>query len=88
MEFPTKPMGWKHNKLYTKNNPKNCSHIFTHKCKKVESKPFNHCQSIIMLNIEFIMCCIQSLRNFSVLTISQKYFKNGLVGFCQKIILH
>jgi len=58
-----------------------CNHIFTHECKKVELKPLNHCQTIMMHNIEFMMHniefivgCIQSLRNFSVLKVGQNYF--------------
>jgi hypothetical protein len=36
-------------------------------------------------NIEFIICHIQSLENFSVLKVSQKYFWNLLMELCFKI---
>jgi hypothetical protein len=32
------PWGWKHNQIYTKNNPKSYGHIFAHTCKKVHLK--------------------------------------------------
>jgi hypothetical protein len=31
---------WKHNQVYTISSSRSYSHIFTRKCKKVESKPF------------------------------------------------
>jgi predicted nucleic-acid-binding Zn-ribbon protein len=36
----TKCGGWKHDQLDTKSSYHSCSHIFAHKCKKVESKHF------------------------------------------------
>jgi hypothetical protein len=61
-------------KYTTKVAMSSCSHIFTHKCKKVESNPFQHCQTIMVHNTEFVICCIQSLENFNVLKVGQKYF--------------
>jgi hypothetical protein len=47
-----------------KSIPKSCNHIFT----------LNETFSIKMLNIEFIICCIQNFKNFNVLKVVQKYF--------------
>jgi len=33
----------------------------------------------MMHNIEFIVCCIQSLENFSVLKVGQKYIWNWII---------
>jgi hypothetical protein len=61
------------------------SHIFTHKCKKIDLKPFQSLLNHHGANIEFIVCCIQSLKKFSVLKIGQKYFWNWPVELCSKI---
>jgi hypothetical protein len=53
-------------KYTTKIGMSSYSHIFTHKCKKVNRNLFNRCQTIMVHNIEFIICCIQHLKNFSV----------------------
>jgi hypothetical protein len=37
-------------------------------------------------NIEFIVCCIQSLEDFNLLKIGQKYFWNWLVELCSKVL--
>ncbi len=50
------------------------NHIFTHKCKKVESKPFQSFLNHHGAQFEFILCCIQSLEKFSILKVGQKYF--------------
>jgi hypothetical protein len=39
-------------------------------------------------NIEFIICRIQSLENFSKLKVSQKYFQILLVKLGLKLLLH
>jgi hypothetical protein len=44
----------------------------THKCKKVESKPFQSLSNHHGVKfVEFIVCCIKSLKNFSVLKVGQ-----------------
>jgi hypothetical protein len=48
--------------------------FFTQKCKKVGSNFFNHCQTIVPLQIDFIICCIHILEIFSVLKIDKKLF--------------
>jgi hypothetical protein len=80
--------GWKHNQIYTKSSLRSCTFIFTHKCKKVESKLFNHCQTIEVLNIESIICCIQKMKFVIVLKVIQKYFWNWVGKLCSKILLH
>ncbi len=50
------------------------NHIFTHKCKKAKSKPFQSLLNHHVISIEFIICCIQSLKFFNVLKVGQKYF--------------
>jgi hypothetical protein len=42
-------------------------------------------QTIMVHNIEFIVCCVQSLKFFNVLIVGQKYFGNWLVELCSKI---
>jgi hypothetical protein len=39
----------------------------------------------MMINIEFIVCYIKCLKKFSVLKVSQKYFRNWLVKLCPKV---
>jgi hypothetical protein len=40
VEYNPTSFRWKHNQLETKNSYHSCSHIFAHKCRKVESKCF------------------------------------------------
>jgi hypothetical protein len=79
---------WKHNQVYTKSSPKSYSHIFTRKCKKVESKPFqslsnHHGAKYWVYSVLYI-----KFENFSVLKVCQKYFWNSLVKLCSKLFLH
>jgi hypothetical protein len=61
-------------KYTTKITMSSYNHIFIHKYKKVKSKPFQSLLNIMGHDIEFIVCCIQSLEKFSVLKVGQKYF--------------
>jgi hypothetical protein len=50
--------------------------IFLHiNARKCSWNLFNHCQTIIMLNIEFIGCCMQSLKKINVLKVGQSMFE-------------
>jgi hypothetical protein len=52
------------------------SHIFTHKCKKVESKPFQSLSNHHGTQYWIYSIYVQRLENLSVLKIGQKYFWN------------
>jgi len=53
--------------------------------KKWSWNLFHHCQTIVVLNIEFnIVCCIQSLKKSNALKVGQKYFWNWLVELCSE----
>jgi len=52
------------------------ANIFLHiNSRKLYSQNiFNHYQTIMLLNSGFIICCIQSLRDFRIIKVSEKYF--------------